>query len=191
MTDIRAGEITCGIAKRRRNRRPISSNCPSPMRRYARADMGQHRTCQSPSGGPAHLPGESVAVDIAEFVRSYHNERAGIIPNREEHLRGHSWGDCETCCLEETRTFVIMTTFSLGMLCALSAFPRIRSDSPLEYTLAVSKVLIPLSYLCEAEAYVNDRPNSLSSLAPRTHANLICSSPSFSPFTHSSHLVEP
>jgi hypothetical protein len=191
MTDIRVDEITCGIARRRRNRRPVSSSCPSPMRRCARADRGQPRRCQSPSVGPAHLAGESVAVDIAEFVRSHHNERAGIIPNREEHLRGHSWGDRETCRLKGTHTFVIMTTFSLGMLCALSAFPRIRSDSPLEYTLAVSKVLMPLSYLCEVGAYVNDRPNNPSRLVPKTHANLICSSPSFSPFTHSSHLVEP
>ena len=41
----------------------------------------------------------------------------------------------------------MITTVSLGMLYTLSAFPRIRSDSPLEYTLAVSKVLMPLSYL--------------------------------------------
>src|ERR1700710_2121705 len=51
----------------------------------------------------------------------------------------------------------MMTTFSLGILYSLSAFPRIRSDSPLEYVLAVSKVLIPFSYLTAMVVYVNRR----------------------------------
>ena len=44
-------------------------------------------------------------------------------------------------------TFVITTISSLGRLYFLMAFPRISSDSPFEYTFAVSKVWIPASYL--------------------------------------------
>ena len=84
-----------------------------------------------------------------------------------------------------------MTTFSLGMLYSLSAFPRIRSDSPLEYILAVSKVLMPFSYLRVTEIYVNGGFNDSSKLVLKTHANLMCSSPSFSPNIHSCHEVEP
>lgn len=42
---------------------------------------------------------------------------------------------------------VIITISSQGMLCSLMAFPRIISDSLLEYTSAVSNTLIPWSYL--------------------------------------------
>jgi hypothetical protein len=63
------------------------------MQRYARADNGQRWTYQPPNARPVHLAGEPVAVDIAEFVCSSHDRRAAIIPNREEHLHGHSWAD--------------------------------------------------------------------------------------------------
>lgn len=56
----------------------------------------------------------------------------------------------------------MITTFSLGMLYSLSAFPRIRSDSPLEYTLAVSKVLMPFSYLWVKEKFVSSESNGTS-----------------------------
>ena len=96
-----------------------------------------------------------MAVDVAYFAGPCQDGRPIIVPNREEHLRGPRELIEKTPCLEETRTLVMMTTFSLGMLYSLSAFPRIRSDSPLEYTLAVSKVLMPLSYLCVTEAVNN------------------------------------
>ena len=44
-------------------------------------------------------------------------------------------------------TFVMTTISSRGRLSALIALPRYTSESPLEYTFAVSNVFTPCSYL--------------------------------------------
>lgn len=96
----------------------------------------------------ADLAGESMAVNITFIVLSGHKRGSSIIPNHKKHLCGPSeWRVKIMTFFRGNRTLVMITTFSLGILYALSAFPRMRSDSPLEYTPAVSKVLIPFSYL--------------------------------------------
>ena len=89
-----------------------------------------------------------MAIDITKAVRPYQETWTAIIPNRTEYLISPRKRAMKARRLRRRCTLVMMTTFSLGMLWTLSAFPRIRSDSPFEYMFAVSKVLMPLSYLC-------------------------------------------
>jgi hypothetical protein len=68
----------------------------------------------------------------------------GVFPTGKENLQTQNLERSER---EESTwgqlTLVMITTSSRGTLNCLRAFPRMTSDRPLEYALAVSKVLIP------------------------------------------------
>ena len=72
---------------------------------------------------------------------------AGVLPTAKKTYGTKTSNDRSVGVRTGHLTLVKITTSSRGILNCLSAFPRTTSDRPLEYALAVSKVLIPLSNL--------------------------------------------
>ena len=66
-------------------------------------EQGQPQMYKTTSRERVYLAGESVAVDVAKLIRSSHDGRPIIIPNREEHLHRPGELAVKTSCLEGTR----------------------------------------------------------------------------------------
>ena len=94
-------------------------------------------------------------------------------------------------------TLVRTTISSRGRLSCLIAFPRMTSDSPLEYTGAVSNVWMPQSYLQRDPTRINAWTCCVANfgrerIVERTYAYLMCLKASCSSeMSHGCHSVEP
>lgn len=83
-----------------------------------------------------NLPAESSMIDVPgrTLVLQFPIGREGL--RRQGGMSAALWSNSRTMVL----TLVRMTTLSRGILCCERNLPRMTSDSPAEYTLAVSKV---------------------------------------------------